>query len=266
VRTVHLIAPYRRYIKEIHDRFGFWATWLPNEAIQLGDVGPLVNLRFQRVTNLQNQGIAFNVEPPGNSAEFQYASSNSVTIQVKAKGELPLAGSVLAQTDAGISVSFANKNATMFLATKCRVSSIAKQDDLAKTIIQRAEHGDWPREHLVVTSVVQSDASVILISSGDSGKVEFAVAGSAPVSPITLVGMQARVREVHASNVDIRIVSKNRLTPLFRVQGLRKKLFGGTYFAPSGGGFGVGDEYSTQALDDASDAEFGGITYDDFPE
>ena len=50
-----MTAVYEQYTQEMHSRFGYLATWLPNARIALGDVGVLKRDRFTVVTRIKGQ-------------------------------------------------------------------------------------------------------------------------------------------------------------------------------------------------------------------
>ncbi len=49
-----MASPVNLYHREMHDRFGFLATWLPGDS---GDVGSLIGGRFRKVASLEELGI-----------------------------------------------------------------------------------------------------------------------------------------------------------------------------------------------------------------
>src|SRR5689334_8589624 len=90
------------YTRELRDNLNYTATWLPNLKLSLGDVGVLSKYQFTYRTNLANLGIPFKEGKAGSGATYSYVSSDSVKRNIKLAGKAPIAGSVLADVDAGI--------------------------------------------------------------------------------------------------------------------------------------------------------------------
>ena len=45
-----MVSPVQRYQREMHDNIGFFATWLPGDLLELGDIGPhAVNRRLRHL-------------------------------------------------------------------------------------------------------------------------------------------------------------------------------------------------------------------------
>jgi hypothetical protein len=52
-----MASPVRRYQQEMHENIGFFATWLPGDLLELGDIGILVNGSFRKLSSLWALGI-----------------------------------------------------------------------------------------------------------------------------------------------------------------------------------------------------------------
>jgi hypothetical protein len=74
----------KQYAKEINERFGYLATWLPNVEMRVGDVGIIRDHIFERRTSLAELGIPVDVQLDPSAIDFEYTSSDAVTINVKA--------------------------------------------------------------------------------------------------------------------------------------------------------------------------------------
>src|SRR5688572_22235598 len=109
-------APYERYTEELHDQYGYLATWLPNLKLKLGDVGRLKRDRFEFVTDLNHLGISFETREAGESANYDYVSADGAGVEFQASGETAGIGTALGQSRATAAVSFKRANAVVFIA------------------------------------------------------------------------------------------------------------------------------------------------------
>ena len=50
-------SPVQRYQREMHENIGFYATWLPGDPMELGDVGIPSNGMFRKRSSLNDLGI-----------------------------------------------------------------------------------------------------------------------------------------------------------------------------------------------------------------
>jgi hypothetical protein len=103
------VSPHHQYTSELHAKFGYLAAWAPNVVLHLGDVGTLKDHIFEPVTTLTTLGIPFETRNAESSADYEYASAGTVSIQVKTAGRAPALGSALTATDAGITVELGNR-------------------------------------------------------------------------------------------------------------------------------------------------------------
>ncbi len=216
--------PHQQYTSELHAKFGYLATWAPNLILHLGDVGTLRDHVFEPVTTLSKLGIPFEKRDSQSPADYEYVSSDSVSMQFKAAGEAPTLGSALTATQAGITVQFGNESAVLFQAKKCQESTILGLDQLASGVIALHEKGEWPLEHVIVTSLVSAEAATILISSGRNGRVDLVGDTHLGTSGLLLADASLNLQIAHVSNVGTRIIAMTGLTPLFRASGLKTRL------------------------------------------
>lgn len=214
-----------QYTSELRERFGYLATWAPNVTLRLGDVGVIDNRIFTPVTTLERLGIAFDARISDGVADYEYVSSDSVTISYKAAGQTPAVGSLLSAAEAGISIRFGAENAVVFHASRCRESYILGLDEVGKQIIARNKKQKWPLNHVVVTALVSAATVTVLISAGKDAQVELASAGALSADGLTLAKLETGVRVAHATNLGTKIVANSSLTPLFHASGLHKAIF-----------------------------------------
>lgn len=114
-----------QYTNELKQQFGYRATWLPNVARAVVDVGRMnSDGSFQQLSSLGARAIGYNETPGPGASDYSYASKSGVSILFKSTGQTPSAGSVLVQADAGCMINFSRDSGVVFAAKTCTVSSI----------------------------------------------------------------------------------------------------------------------------------------------
>ena len=73
-------TPAELYVKGIKKKLqNYFAAWLPNEPLGLGDVGILRKSLFTRTTSLENLGITFDEREDPDSSPLDYVSESGVS-------------------------------------------------------------------------------------------------------------------------------------------------------------------------------------------
>jgi hypothetical protein len=242
---------YEQYTEELHQRFGYLATWLPNVKLQLGDVGVLNRDRFERVSSLEQLGIPFTAHSFGSAADYEYTSSDSVEIGLKAGADAQVIQPV-GNAEIVMSVSFKRANAVVFIGQSCKSIQIANLDEVGRGILARHKRAEWAKEHVVITELIQAQSATILISSSNSASVDFALDGGLGLETIRLADASGSVRMVGSSGIGTKIVGRKNLSPLFRASGVVSR-------------FLRDDRFKTRSVGrkQAASAEFTDVYYND---
>src|SRR5437899_12032034 len=119
-----MVAINRQYAREMNEKFGYFATWLPNVRVKLGDVGLVREHVFEPVSSLEQMGIAFGIDRDRQTADFDYTSSDAVSIDTKVSGAVHDLAAATASADGTISISFSRADAVVFQASGCLRSNI----------------------------------------------------------------------------------------------------------------------------------------------
>lgn len=224
-----MAAISKQYAREMHDKFGYMATWLPSVQLKLGDVGTIRAGVFEPLTSLAQLGITFASDHDRQAADLDYTSSDAVSIQTKASAELPNPIVGLAQAQGNISISFKRAEAVVFQASGCASSKLTNLNALGEEILARYRRGDWNAEHVVITDLITAKAATILISNSKDAQIDLAL--KAEVSPAVTKLADADVAVTRASGIGARIVAAKGLTPLFKVAGVRRRIIRDDEFA-----------------------------------
>jgi hypothetical protein len=212
-----------QYAKEIHDQFGYLATWLPTANIEVGDVGIVQDGILEKRGNLKDYGIKFSSHEDRQTGNIEYASSDAVTIEVTAAGAGPgkaLAGASLAAR-ASVAVSFQRANAVLFQASKCHTISISNLSTATGLILDQYRAGKWPKDLVVVTEVVVSGAVTVLISSGAGAHIKLSARADLDAGEAKLANADAGFTVDSSSAIGTHIIAQRGATPLFKAGGIK---------------------------------------------
>jgi hypothetical protein len=218
----------KQYTKEMKEQLNYSATWLPTTIVAPGDVGTVFNYEFQHLTTVAEFEIGFATVPNPVQADFDYCSTNAVSITAKASGQVPLAGSIFSQADTGISVKFSRNNAIAFRMSQCSSARIADLNALRKQILLKYNSKEWRDDMVVVTEVVKAARATIVISKSANAQIDLLAHGNIGVQELHIANANAEFQVLRASNIAFNIIAEKDLTPLFRFAGIKKAIFGRT--------------------------------------
>src|SRR2546430_836942 len=140
---VIMVAINKQYAREMNEKFGYFATWLPNVRVKLGDVGMVREHVFEPVSSLGQMGIAFVIDRDRQSADLDYTSSDAVSIETKVSGAVHDPAGATASADGNISISFSRADAVVFQASGCLTSRIADVKSLGDQILSLYHRDEW---------------------------------------------------------------------------------------------------------------------------
>ena len=244
-----MVAINRQYAREMNEKFGYFATWLPNVRVKLGDVGVVREHVFEPVSSLEQMGIAFVIDRDRQTADLDYTSSDAVSIETKVSGAVHDPAATTASADGNISISFSRADAVVFQALGCLTSKIADVKSLGDQILSLYHNEKWDPDHVVVTDLITAAGATILISNGQNAHIDLALKGQAAPAMAKLADANANLTVTRAVGIGTRIVAAAGLTPLFKVAGVRRRFFRDDQFARR----------------EANDAQLVELSYKDFP-
>ena len=219
-------SPHRQYTKELHDRFGYLATWLPGVPLRLGDIGTMGPNGFDRVSNLRDFGIRFDVRKDDSSLDYQYASEGGVSLSTSAAADVPVLGKLASEASAQLTIEMSRANAVLFVVRGARSPSIENQDALGKAILELRAAGKWSDDYFVLTETLEAEAGTILISSSAGGHIDIAASGRANLGPLALADTHLGLQVRSSRNLHTQIIAAAGLTPLFRARRVQRRMLG----------------------------------------
>ena len=229
-----MVAISKQYAREMNEKFGYFATWLPNVRLKLGDIGIIREQVFEPVSSLEQLGIAFALDRDRQAADLDYTSSDAVSIEAKASATAHDPAATPATADGSISISFSRAEAVVFQASGCVTSRIADVKSLGEEILSRYHRDAWDPDHVVVTDLITAAGGTILISNGQNAHIDLALRGGVGSAMAKLAEANANVTVTRAVGIGTRIVAAAGLTPLFKVAGVKRRIFRSDQFARRG--------------------------------
>lgn len=226
--------PYRRYLRAVNDKFGFLATWLPNQKITLGDIGTLEKGVFRRHDSLAALGYEIEEDSSGVAVDFDHSSASSIAFSAGGRADAGAPG--LAGVEAASArIDFSESGGFVLRAAGCVEHSLASRAALERAIFDARANGIWRDDWVVVDGLYVADGLTIVVCSSSSGSVTLSAKAGAGVGPFDIARADLGV-SVSAWTGDItKVVAAGGLTPMFSATRLRT-------------GFFVGDRIDTASL------------------
>jgi hypothetical protein len=230
-----MASPARRYQGEMHDKLGFFATWLPADPIEVGDIGLLEGGRFRRITSLRELGVTCTTETGAVSQDLQYTSTHGTSMTSSA-------GADAAVVEAEISIKFSKAGAFVFHASGLRMHRIETPAAVGMELLRLHRDGRWDGDWLLVEALHSAKRATILVSEDASGELVLAAktAGLQPILSLADPKISLGVASVRGSIVQA--VSHPGLHPLYSCLRVRDPLFGRTSVHPVRGADDVSPE------------------------
>jgi hypothetical protein len=223
-----MVSPAELYVRGVRKKLQYYyAAWLPNEVLGLGDVGTLEKgVFFRRETSLGLLGINFTVRKDPNPTPFTLQSEKGVQIASKAAGEISTKAPNIPQVKAGVAVDFSTKGAFVVKAAKTYESTIEDIATLQKQIIDLYKKERWNKEWVVIAKLVTAPSATIIVSRSSKGKIELAAEGKFAAGSTVQLG-EAKVKfDVSFVSGDIvDLTDAQNVTPFFQFVGLKRRLF-----------------------------------------
>lgn len=85
-----VVSPAELYVMGVRKKMlYYYAAWLPNEVLRLGDIGVLEKgVFFRRKTSLDLLGIKFHIRQDTDPTPFSLQSEEGVEVAIKVAGEI----------------------------------------------------------------------------------------------------------------------------------------------------------------------------------
>jgi hypothetical protein len=221
-----MASPVRLYQQEIHDHLGFFATWLPGDRVEVGDVGVIEGGRFRRETSLTELSIQCDVLAGKSTQDVQYTSTQGTTMATTA-------GAAVSQlAKAEISIEFSREGAFVFHAKSLRQYQLENRAAVAAKILKSYEKSKWKKEWLLVEAIHTAECATVIVSEDNSASIVLVASADVPIPGVSLadpkIGLTAKVtrgRIFHA-------LGGKDLHPLYSCLQIKDPILGKTIVKP----------------------------------
>jgi hypothetical protein len=214
-----------RYAKEIRGGLGYLASWLPNESMEVGQVGEIKQSAFVPRSHLNDLNIGFDVTPPTTKASLSHQSASGIEMNFKAKGDGSITLPGISAEEAGVMVKFTHRTGVVFQANGISQRRIKSLSSLEQAIYDRHLDGGWKSSWIVVDSIVEAESLTVLVSKSRKG--ELSLSGAAGLqSPVDLANVALGLEVKHRRDLATCIVADGPLTPLFTGRMLKPRILG----------------------------------------
>jgi hypothetical protein len=204
---------------------GYRPTWLPSLPIQLGDVGVLENEVFRKETTLKSLGIAFDTTTSESNQTIDLSSESGITLITKVEGKVEPKAVSLGVADAGFIVEFNDENSYIFKIRGSRTSIIPNLSDVKADVLHRYEAGNWDAKLVIISEVLVAKSATILLSGHAGNRVELKVQGDVNITTMDIADAALNLRIESGQTLAGQIIGQKGITPLYRVVGIKKRLF-----------------------------------------
>jgi hypothetical protein len=213
----------------------YFSHWLPNATIELGTVGTLIDgCYFDPKTTLADLGFDFDPANPAHIVDddsptpLKLTSGRSAELSTKLAGELNPELPNVPQASAGIAISFSSEGAFVIEAPETFEPRIRNVVALERWIMDEWRARRWQRDWAVIVSLVIAPSASIIVSESNAAKLELAVKADGTVGSVRLGDGSVEFQSVRQSGTIADMSNARRVTPLFKLVGLRRKgVFGG---------------------------------------
>ncbi len=229
-----MVNPSKFYLSHMHTQTKYRATWDPTKQLKIGYIGKLENGVLNIYSSLGKEGIAIESSVEENGSSMDYTSHDSVSITAKISGTAPAAGSVLSETDAGFSFEFSGDNSIVFQTGNHRTHQLINLAEIEEAILEKYREGNWAKDWVIVTEVIEVDAATIIISNSSNGRLELKASASIGLNKMTLTDAALNLSVAREQGSTLKYIAQNGLTPLYRVMGLRSPWLGNTHLTTKG--------------------------------
>jgi hypothetical protein len=230
-----MASPVKIYQQEMHGNLGFFATWLPGDPIEIGEVGVLEGGRFRRMSSLKELGIACDLSTGQSAQNVQYTSTQGTKITTSA------GATATAVAKAEITIDFSREGAFVFHASGLRWQRLENRSAVAEEVVEAYKKDKWKKGWLLVEALHTAEQATIIVSEDSSAGLVLVASAEAPIAGVSLADPKIGLTVASTQGKIVHIVGGKGLHPLYSCLRLKDPLFGAPSVQPVRGS-GVGGE------------------------
>ncbi len=204
----------------MHENTGFFATWLPGDSIEIGDVGLFEQGRFRKLGSLQEMGIKFSAAPGRSFQDINYSSTSYTKIAVNGTTEDAALGK------ASISVGFLQAGAFLFQASKVQIHQLENRIAIVDRILEAHLKKKWDPAWLLVESLHAAERATIIVSEDQSADLVLSAQSNAALSAVSLANPNVSLAVTSSRGRMLQIIGGEKVHPLYSCFKLKVPLLG----------------------------------------
>jgi hypothetical protein len=202
--------PVKLYHREMHEKIGFFANWLPGDPIEIGAIGVLVDGRFRQESSLVELQIPFNESAPGYPQDLRYTSSSGVKVSTSAEG------SIAATASAEVSIEFSEEGAFIFQAAGLRARQLDNRSTVTRGVLEADRDDRWQRNWVLVEALHIAECATIIVSESNGAGLVLAAEAGTLISAAALADPKLGLRVRSSSGRLVQVICGRKLRPLYR--------------------------------------------------
>jgi hypothetical protein len=214
-----MASPVKLYQREMHDNLGFFATWLPGDPIEIGDVGLLEAGRFRRMGSLKELDIPCEVDIGSTRQDVQLTSTRGTKLTTSAGAD---AQAILR---AEVAIEFSRAGAFIFNASGLRPQHLVNRSAVAEAILNAYRNDRWEQDWLLVESLHTAERATILVSEDSSAEVVLVAKVSGALSAVSLADPKVSFAVASTKGKIVHVVGGRGLRPLYSCLRIKTPLF-----------------------------------------
>lgn len=226
--------PSKFYLSHMNAKTKYRATWDPTKKLAIGYIGKLSEGVLSIYSSLDKEGIAVEVAIDDTGAAMDYTSHDSVTISTKLSGSAPVAGSVLSNLEAGFSLEFKSDKSIVFQTSNHKVHQLINLAEIERKVLEKYNSGNWDKDWVIVTELVEADAATIIISNSSNGSLDLKAKADVGAANLSLTNAALGLAVARERGSTLKYIAQSGLTPLYRVMGIRRPFLGSPSFGTKG--------------------------------
>ena len=203
-----------QYHKQIHRELGAFATWLPGDRIEIGDVGVLVKGRFRRMGSLRELGIEVEVESSPVGHALRYSSTKGLDVSTRGKASARGAGAL------DISYGFSRAGACVFEADGVTHHRIRNRLAVGAAASEAHAAGRWDKTWHLIEELWTADCATILVAETKNSGLELSAEITSP-APGMLTNPEIGLRVSSRSGKVVEVVAARDVRPLYACSKIR---------------------------------------------
>jgi len=202
--------PVKLYHREMHEKVGFFANWLPGDPLEIGAIGVLTDGRFRKESSLKELKIACQESDPGYPQDLHYTSNSGVKISTSGQA------SAVATASAEVAIEFSQQGAFVFQAVGLRGRQLENRAAVARGVLQADEEERWQRNWVLIESLHVADCATIIVAESSGAGLVLAAKAGGTISAAALADPKLDVQVKSSSGSLVQVLCERKLRPLYK--------------------------------------------------